>query len=553
MTIRIDESVDVSVLLEYPAEALHPLLKHLKGWQEVAEEDIEAWQISGAMTNIIFRCQNLSTCQYVLVRIFGTNDALFSRADEQRIFSQVAEVGLGPKLLANFCNGRIEEFLQDQAISAADMQSGPIAFCVASAMAHFHFSPLILSRNGVGPRPILWPRVRAWARSVQQHYTSSELEALQLHNVIQEIDELERSLTANHISLLGFCHNDLQYGNMLLHTTAHRSLSFNSLRSHSIERAVRGGSPPPRAGSLRGFSPPPRGGSPVFARSASPFNVEGMSPRSREHMRVGLKGFAPNELEPRTSEGELVADLLATAGAQFESGSCRSHGSSSGRSARKGGSAALDGAGTGTGAGAGVGCSPPAATAPAGPRPGSSSGDSASSAPHEQQARSNANASEAKTSRELLEHAGRSSKALGAPRLSVRLIDYEYAGPNPVAFDIANHWCEYGADYHTDAPHLLDYSRMPQEHQQERFIRAYLDSALALQHCTGFVASDRTEAALEEAAAQLLQAANAYIPMSHLIWGLWGLLQARTSNVPDFDFTIYAEQRLEQYHRLKRL
>ena len=132
--------------------------------------------------------------------------------------------------------------------------------------------------------------------------------------------------------------------------------------------------------------------------------------------------------------------------------------------------------------------------------------------------RSGANASEAKTSRQLLEHAGRSSKALGAPRLSVRLIDYEvslqsharrcrtfgslpashddtgnlvlwsnivlqpclgrhpgasnqsvtlqYAGPNPVAFDIANHWCEYGADYHTDAPHLLDYSRMPQEHQQ---------------------------------------------------------------------------------------
>ena len=102
-------------------------------------------------------------------------------------------------------------------------------------------------------------------------------------------------------------------------------------------------------------------------------------------MRVGLKGFAPDELEPRTSEGELVADLLANAGAQFESGSCRSHGSSSGHSARKGDSAALDGAGAG--AGVGVGRLLPAATAPAGPRPGSSSGDSASSAPHEQQAR----------------------------------------------------------------------------------------------------------------------------------------------------------------------
>ena len=60
---------------------------------------------------------------------------------------------------------------------------------------------------------------------------------------------------------------------------------------------------------------------------------------------------------------------------------------------------------------------------------------------------------------------------------------------------------------------------------QERFIWAYLESALALQHCTGFVASERTEGAMEDAAAQLLQAANAYIPMSHLIWGLWGLLQ----------------------------
>lgn len=33
---------------------------------------------------------------------------------------------------------------------------------------------------------------------------------------------------------------------------------------------------------------------------------------------MGLKGFAPSELEPRTSDGELVADLLASAGAEFE-------------------------------------------------------------------------------------------------------------------------------------------------------------------------------------------------------------------------------------------
>lgn len=48
---------------------------------------------------------------------------------------------------ANFRNGRVEEFLQDQAITAPDMRSRPIAFCVATAMACFNFSPLILSRQ----------------------------------------------------------------------------------------------------------------------------------------------------------------------------------------------------------------------------------------------------------------------------------------------------------------------------------------------------------------------------------------------------------------------
>lgn len=61
-----------------------------------------------------------------------------------------------------------------------------------------------------------------------------------------------------------------------------------------------------------------------------------------------------------------------------------------------------------------------------------------------------------------------------------RFIDYEYAGPNPVAFDIANHWCEWGADYHAAIPHHLDYSKFPTEEQQLRFTRAYVAAAVAL-------------------------------------------------------------------------
>ena len=54
----------------------------------------------------------------------------------------------------------------------------------------------------------------------------------------------------------------------------------------------------------------------------------------------------------------------------------------------------------------------------------------------------------------------------GGEYVIMLIMHVQYAGPNPVAFDIANHWCEYGADYHTETPHLLDYSLMPDEQQQ---------------------------------------------------------------------------------------
>jgi choline/ethanolamine kinase len=61
----------------------------------------------------------------------------------------------------------------------------------------------------------------------------------------------------------------------------------------------------------------------------------------------------------------------------------------------------------------------------------------------------------------------------------MRLIDYEYSGFNPIAFDIANHWCEWAADYHTASPHLLDFSQLPTRPQQAAFVRHYLAALLA--------------------------------------------------------------------------
>lgn len=41
------------------------------------------------------------------------------------------------------------------------------------------------------------------------------------------------------------------------------------------------------------------------------------------------------------------------------------------------------------------------------------------------------------------------------------LQDYEYGGYNPIAYDIANHFCEMTANYHSDTPHIMHFNTYP--------------------------------------------------------------------------------------------
>ncbi|KAI5056627.1 hypothetical protein GOP47_0028445 [Adiantum capillus-veneris] len=54
--------------------------------------------------------------------------------------------------------------------------------------------------------------------------------------------------------------------------------------------------------------------------------------------------------------------------------------------------------------------------------------------------------------------------------------DLEYVTYNPVAYDLANHFCEMAANYHTDTHHLLDFLKYPDVQERKRFTGAYLGS-----------------------------------------------------------------------------
>ncbi|GMI90429.1 choline/ethanolamine kinase 2 [Hibiscus trionum] len=119
---------------------------------------------------------------------------------------------------------------------------------------------------------------------------------------------------------------------------------------------------------------------------------------------------------------------------------------------------------------------------------------------------------------------------------SITLIDYEYATYNPVAYDIANHFCEMASDYHTETPHIVDYTKYPGLEERLRFLHVYLESS--------------GEKPGDTEVKQLLQDVENYTLASHLTWGVWGIISEYVNEI-DFDYKRYAEQRFQQYWKQK--
>lgn len=115
----------------------------------------------------------------------------------------------------------------------------------------------------------------------------------------------------------------------------------------------------------------------------------------------------------------------------------------------------------------------------------------------------------------------------------VSFIDYEYAAPSPAAFDIANHFAEWGG---FDCDHHL----LPTQSQRRDFIRAYIQSYFS--HIKGKSAAVNED----EEARQLFAEVDVFRGLPGFYWGIWALIQATISQI-DFDYASYAEVRLGEY------
>jgi len=126
----------------------------------------------------------------------------------------------------------------------------------------------------------------------------------------------------------------------------------------------------------------------------------------------------------------------------------------------------------------------------------------------------------------------RSATKPNAPTV-VSFIDYEYATPSPAAFDIANHFAEWGG---FDCEHHL----LPSQSQRIDFIREYIRSYFA------HLDEKKSDEAIEAESRQLFAEVDVFRGIPGFYWGIWALIQATISQI-DFDYASYAEVRLGEY------
>ncbi|XP_076943318.1 putative choline kinase 3 [Bidens hawaiensis] len=313
------------------------LLSLASDWGDVFDRNkLKAIHLSSALTNAVYQITWPKTTteddeRTVLVRIYGqVSDIFFDRGEEIRTFEFIASHGRGPRLLAQFPEGRVEEFIHANTLSSCDIRDPEISTLIAAKVREFH------DLNMPGSKTIvLWTTLRKWLIKARGLCSQEHANEFRLDELENEINTLEHELSKpqQHI---GFCHNDLQYGNIMIN-----------------------------------------------------------------------------------DDTKIIT-----------------------------------------------------------------------------------------------------------------LIDYEFASYNLVAYDLAYHFCEWAANYHTDTPHVLDYNMYPDLEERKRFLQSYLSST-GKQPSTTEV--DR-----------LIDEVEKFTLASHLNGGLWGIISGYVSNI-DFNYIEYAKQRFSQY------
>ncbi|KAI5948993.1 hypothetical protein KGF57_005056 [Candida theae] len=197
-------------------------------------------RISGALTNSIYKIDYVDEEQGIhlpslLLRVYGKNvDELIDRDSELSTLIKLSQKRIGPRLLGIFTNGRFEQFLEGfVALTKDQIRDQVISQMIGRRMKDLHYKVELTEEETSLPVPTCWRLIEKWLKIFELEYKPGfERAGVNVKDIFMMDFEEFKELVYKYKEWLfdkyrkegfslnyKFCHNDTQYGNLLLHST----------------------------------------------------------------------------------------------------------------------------------------------------------------------------------------------------------------------------------------------------------------------------------------------------------------------------------------------
>ncbi|EDO19326.1 hypothetical protein Kpol_1036p72 [Vanderwaltozyma polyspora DSM 70294] len=204
-------------------------VKGAQGVSPLKREFLKMTQITGAMSNVIYKLE-YPHLPSLLLRVYGPNiDSIIDRDYELQILARLSLQNIGPSLFGCFTNGRFEQFLENsQTLTKDDIRDWKTSQRIARRMKELHIGvPLLRSEREGGPACI--KLINKWMTNVETIGKEWISDNENINDVLfasdwstfrkvvaRYVQWLKDEETGKYKEKLVFCHNDTQYGNLLL-------------------------------------------------------------------------------------------------------------------------------------------------------------------------------------------------------------------------------------------------------------------------------------------------------------------------------------------------
>lgn len=238
----INVVLDNSLPLDFFKQELIGLIKALRisKWhkRQLTVSNMLVTRISGALTNSIYKIEYKDVSQQLslpalLLRVYGKNvDSIIDRDSELQILIKLSAKKIGPKLLGIFENGRFEQFLEGFITMGKDEIRNPvISQMLGRRMKDLHYKIDLDEQDRQLEFPVAWIQIMKWMRLLETQilpsYDPKDVEDALLmpwakfkEVVFSYREWLFAKYDTNKLyENYRFCHNDTQYGNLLLRSS----------------------------------------------------------------------------------------------------------------------------------------------------------------------------------------------------------------------------------------------------------------------------------------------------------------------------------------------